>query len=187
MSTKFMYERLLKCQQEQKLVAIYTVREADYFEAGYIEALTASDVMFRARRADGYEEGFVVLPLEMVYRIEIDTAFLKTAELLAKQLGQPRSPAFFDKVPNKKHSLFEIAVDHVYQNEEIAGIEILGDEAQVAGIIAENDYEGLEVSLVTDEGRPDGTCWIKKEDIVAVRFGGSAEQDMMRKLRKQTR
>ncbi|MBA3926365.1 hypothetical protein [Listeria rustica] len=75
----------------------------------------------------------------------------------------------------------------MYQNEKIAGIEILGDEAQVAGIIVGSDYEGLEVSLVTDEGRSDGTCWIKKEDIIAVRFGGSVEQDMMQKLRKQTR
>ncbi|WP_430536691.1 hypothetical protein [Listeria rocourtiae] len=185
MSTKFIYDRLLKCHQDNRLVAIYTAREADYFEAGYIEALTANEVMFRARRSDGYEEGFVVLPLEMVCRIEIETAFLKTAELLAKHLDQPRSHAFFDKAPNKKHSLFEIVVDHVYRNKEMAIIEILGDEAQVAGIIEENDYEGLEVSLISDEGRLDGTCWIKKEDIIAIRFGGSVEQDVMLKLQNQ--
>ncbi|ENY6717532.1 hypothetical protein ACFZQF_001258 [Listeria monocytogenes] len=38
-----------------------------------------------------------------------------------------------------------------------------------------------------DEGRLDGTCWIKKEDILALRFGGSVEQDLMNKLKKQTK
>lgn len=27
-------------------------------------------------------------------------------------------------------------------------------------------------------------CWIKKEDILAMRFGGSVEQDLMNKLKK---
>lgn len=140
--------------------------------------------MFRSRRSDGYEEGHVVLPLELVYRIEIDTAHLKTAELLAKHLNQPISSGFFEKAPNKKHSLFEIAVDYVYQSKEIIFIDIIGDETPAIGMIAENEYEGLEITLVDDEGRLDGTCWIKKEDILALRFGGSVEQDLMNKLKK---
>ncbi|EFR85745.1 hypothetical protein NT04LM_0841a, partial [Listeria monocytogenes FSL F2-208] len=39
-------------------------------------------------------------------------------------------------------------------------------------------------ALLDDEGRLDGTCWIKKEDILALRFGGSVEQDLMNKLKK---
>lgn len=38
-----------------------------------------------------------------------------------------------------------------------------------------------------DEGRLDGTCWIKKEDILALRFGGSVEQDLMNKLKNKLR
>ncbi|EAC6221888.1 hypothetical protein NWH89_001243 [Listeria monocytogenes] len=184
MSTKIMHKRSLKCQEANKLVAIYTSREGDDFEAGYIEVVTASDVMFRSRRSDGYEEGHVVLPLELVYRIEIDTAHLKTAELLAKHLNQPISSGLFEKAPNKKHSLFEIAADYVYQSKEIIFIDIIGDETPAIGMIAENEYEGLEITLVDDEGRLDGTCWIKKEDILALRFGGSVEQDLMNKLKK---
>lgn len=30
----------------------------------------------------------------------------------------------------------------------------------------------------------DGTSWIKKEDILALRFGGSVEQDLMNRLKK---
>lgn len=45
----------------------------------------------------------------------------------------------------------------------------------VIGIIVENDYEGLEIILVDDEGWLDGICWIKKEDILVLCFGGSVE------------
>ncbi|EPS0854682.1 hypothetical protein ACVBH5_000139 [Listeria monocytogenes] len=53
MSTKFMCERLLKCQEANKLVAIYASREGDDFEAGYIEVVTAKNVIF----AQGVQTG----------------------------------------------------------------------------------------------------------------------------------
>ncbi|EFN3771610.1 hypothetical protein [Listeria monocytogenes] len=53
MSTKIMHKRSLKCQEANKLVAIYTSREGDDFEAGYIEVVTANNVIF----AQGVQTG----------------------------------------------------------------------------------------------------------------------------------
>ncbi|ENI8622166.1 hypothetical protein [Listeria monocytogenes] len=53
MSTKIMHKRSLKCQEANKLVAIYTSREGDDFEDGYIEVVTANNVIF----AQGVQTG----------------------------------------------------------------------------------------------------------------------------------
>ncbi|ENI8613847.1 hypothetical protein ACULTG_001249 [Listeria monocytogenes] len=48
-----MHKRSLKCQEANKLVAIYTSREGDDFEDGYIEVVTANNVIF----AQGVQTG----------------------------------------------------------------------------------------------------------------------------------
>ncbi|MBC1435328.1 hypothetical protein HB848_08240 [Listeria rocourtiae] len=183
MSNKFLYEVLTKYQQQGNLVAIYVAQDMNVFELGYIEAVTDYDVLFRSERADGYSEGLVVTSLALISQIEAENDYLRAVTLMQNDKGSQRKEAFLETVPKRKHSLMAIASNYLEQTKRVCFVEVLGGESVVMGVFQEELEEGICLRNVTEEGRYDGYTWLKKEDITALRWDGTRENEIEKKLK----
>lgn len=177
LSTKFICKALMECQNEKHLTALYLGDDFESYNAGYIEAVTENDVLFRERRQNGILEGWIAVPIEAINKIEMGTSDLKAVEVYSQSLNEIYEETFFKgDTPKRKHSIMEIVSDYLLHSGEVTTIELLCGEEYLNGIVVEDDLFGLKLEVYTDEGSPDGVAWIKKEDITGIRFGGKSEK-----------
>ncbi|EFI85331.1 hypothetical protein [Listeria grayi] len=182
--SKFIVDKLIGFQERKELVAIYANPDADFHYAGYIEAVTNLECLFRVISENGEANGYRAIPIESIYQLETNTLAMQDVLVLAKHRGTEHTAPFLEVQLKKKYSLMEYITDLSKIEQLVLGVELFDDSESFYGYVLENVEDAIEFQSFDVDGRADGVIIIRKEIISSYTFKGEIEVGIENKRKK---
>ncbi len=119
-------------------------------------------VLFQAISTRGYNDGFYLIPIDNIYRIDLDDEYTKRMEKLFKLQNQQ----VLEGLSVTKNSLLIELLCHANQNKLVCSV-FLEDEESVTGWISEIDQKKnyLNIEQLAENGTKNGTVFINIDTI----------------------
>ena len=156
-----------------ELVELYTnPDDYDKFGVGYIIACTDNEYLVHTFDEKDLDDGYYVMHNDDTYIIQHHTLYLKNM----LQFIKPK-PAKYDLPKGywPELDLYQVGLNLCHQELLIADVR-LDNDFECFGWVKSFNNEVLEIDRVDVDGMPDGTTWLRMEDIKMVGFGGIEER-----------
>lgn len=152
------------------VVSIFINRdEPEHCNVGFIRETSENEIMLLSLDKDARPEGFFVLNISSIYRIDMNGRY--------EQEYQLRSKEFLSLVPDYVRSEESLFIDiSKYANKRDLKLWISfygGMEVGVLGEVVDVNEKALIVNRISEDGAPDGVSYILLDgvDFIACEFG----------------
>lgn len=155
-----MYELLEKFMKSNALIAIYTdTNDYEVFEVGYVYRLCADKIIVLNVGVHGEFDGYSVLFVDDIYRIEENSQYLQKIEKLkdwnvSEVFGIDGEEEYFKAV-----------TDTALKARKIIAISCCNSQFEVMGYVKEFSDTVVRVLQITKYGEADGETVIRTDDI----------------------
>ena len=167
-----------------ELVELYTNPDDNHnFEVGYIAACTDTEFLLHSFQENDLDDGYYVSRNDSVFQIRHSTIYLKNM----LQFIKPKPDKYdLPKGYWSELDLFQVVLN-LCQQERLIAVVRLECDLQFYGKVKEFSNEIVEFEEVDGNGMPDGTTFVRIEDIKLVGFGGLEENRRTKLEANQTR
>ena len=154
-----MKKALQRIEKGKELIAVYSLSEKqEYFEVGLLIEMDEDTIMLESYASDGDYDGYLVIHIDDIYRIEQGSKYLHAMNLL--------------RSPQRKGSICELSghcvddiLQHVKASNRILTINLLErDGNKLTGYAHEINDNLIVIRTLNEYGEPDGLTTIYKED-----------------------
>jgi hypothetical protein len=160
-----------------KLVMLFT-NDENYLEftAGIVSAI--SEFWFILKRVDinGHADGFACIPMDIVFRAEIDTVLINRISMLWKmQEDEHRT------LPEQELDLMRGFLESARQLQSVISLEILDSRrSDVSGFVQHIDESFVKIGILDFSGNFSGTSLISIDSITQAVMDSSGEKTLHR-------
>lgn len=167
-----------------ELVELYTNPDENHnFEVGYIAACTDTEFLLHSFQENDLDDGYYVSRNDSVFQIRHSTIYLKNM----LQFIKPKPDKYdLPKGYWSELDLFQVVLN-LCQQERLIAVVRLECDLQFYGKVKEFSNEIVEFEEVDGNGMPDGTTFVRIEDIKLVGFSGLEENRRTKLEANQTR
>ena len=133
-----------------------------------------TDVLFQTITTRGYDDGFYLIPMEYIYRIDVDDEYTKRIEKLFHLHNQPLAE---NACGSGEGSLFVQFLCYAQKNKLITSL-FLDNGDDVTGWVSNVDTEGnsLCIEQLTENGERNGTVFLGIENVEKVVCNSGVER-----------
>ena len=145
-----------------ELVAVYTdLNNTTKFEVGYIVDFDENYYILKRVSPQGEDDGYLLGKTKYIYRVELDTLYLKKMLKLIKYYGITRQKTFFEH-----DDLLLSFMKFAYQDKKIMSIELFESENQdIVGYVSKFNSDNCTVMQITESGDSNGYSICNLADI----------------------
>ena len=156
-------ENVLKqLSSEKALVAIYTNRsDYDKFAVGFILAVADERIIIHSISPGGDLDGYTMMNLKKVYRVETEGLYLKKIRKLCELKGFAKQ--IYDH--NISGDILENAIKYAMTNNQLVTISLDRDANSIIGYIVDYDNNIVKLLQVSAYGENDGYCMLSTQEI----------------------
>jgi hypothetical protein len=154
--------KLMECKSKHEIVAIYDEQEnPSHFGCGFVESITDTHVLLSHITRYGEYDGFRVYELKEIFQVVIGGQYTTKLQKLY-ELKEQSHPTIEVETDSAIINLLRYAK----RNRLVIAAELCdsGDD-DVQGFVLEIEADNVEIQLLDDYGRPDGTCIVETEKI----------------------
>jgi hypothetical protein len=173
-----MNKELFKYYKMHKLVSVYVeIENTDSFLTGFINSLDDEGFIINHISPYGQYDGYIYIKIEDVYRLEVDSQYIKKIEKLMSVNYVKKHQKINIDAEKTLFLNFLIFAKH-YQ--KLISIE-LGDESffSITGFIEKIEHNILKINQIDEEGKTDGVSFIKMFQINSCQCDTIDEQIIM--------
>ena len=160
------------CDSHQ-LLEIYTnPDDSDKFGVGYIAACSDNEFLVHSFQENDLDDGYFVMDTDFVYLIRHNTIYLNNM----RQFIKPCADKY--DLPRGYWSELDLynVVLNLCQQEHLMAVVRLECGLGLIGWVVNVGNEVIELDEVDIDGMPDGTAYIRLEEVKLVGFGGIEER-----------
>lgn len=154
-----MKRALQRIEKGEELIAVYSLPEKqEFFEVGFLIETDEETIMLESYASDGSADGYLVIHIDDIYRIEQDSKYLHA-------MNQLRAPQRQESMREFSGNCVDDIICHVQKNNRILTINLLErDGDKVTGYVQEINDDTIVLKTVNEYGEPDGLTTVYKED-----------------------
>ncbi|TFG82606.1 MAG: hypothetical protein E4G74_02440 [Erysipelotrichales bacterium] len=160
-----------------KLVMIFTNDEIyTEFSAGIVS--TISEFWFILKRVDinGRADGFACIPMDIVFRAEIDTLLINRIAMLWKMQEEEHRT-----LPEQELDLMRGFLESARQLQSVVSLEILDSRRNdLTGFVQHIDDSFVKIGLLDFSGNPSGTSLVSIDSITQAVMESASEKTLHR-------
>lgn len=150
--------------------------DSTVFSFGTVMHLSAEHLLFASIDPDGFNDGWQLIKLDDIYRIETDGAYENKIIKLHKLRAEPEQ----EPLPVDPNDLLRTICAYAAQNRILCSFRIAYDEGDtVSGFITEISDEEILIQAVSTFGMPNGLCRLKMDSIKRIGANTSYQDSLM--------
>lgn len=183
MKVKDLLNKLLdESQRKQTLLSIYDNRDdIDKFYVGYIFEIFDDSILLYSYDENGEEDGYLLIRLVDIFKIEKESAYLNGLNILVKQNASTnRDPD--NKFKNDGEEGIAEVASICHEQRILVTIKLIYDDF-IVGYVVEKDDEYLLIEEYSKNGARDGYNLIWFRDIQNIHFDGKEEKNLIKLLK----
>jgi len=167
------FEKLKELIYSKEIVSLYTsYNDTSRFVSGIILDISETEILISSIAPNGAYDGFMVLCLENIYRINQNSNY----ELKLLKLYQ-RCKENYKVIDCMKEDIKKTLLEYALSNELIVSIELFNSNCDdVQGIVKNIDNNVLSIESIDEYGNKDGLSTINIEDITSIVCDSDKEQ-----------
>ena len=156
-----------------ELVELYTNRDDyDKFGVGYITTCTDNEYLVHNFDEKDLDDGYYVMHNDATYIIQHHTLYLKNMlHFIKPKPDKYNLPRGYWPELDLYHTVLNLC-----QQELLIAVVRLDNGFECFGWVKSFNNEVLEIDRVDGDGMPDGTTYLRMEDIKMIGFGGLEEK-----------
>lgn len=134
----------------------------------------STTVLFQAITTRGYDDGFYLIPMDYIYRVDVDDEYTKRIEKLFHMHNQPLAQGI---CVSGENTLLVEFLCHAQKNKLITSL-FLDNGDDVTGWILNVDTKGCGVRIeqLTENGERNGTVFLSIENVEKVICNSGVER-----------
>ena len=163
---------VLESAKQKGYVCVYDhPDDPSSFCVGRVIGVDERHALLQCLDADGRDDGWTLKPIEQVYAVEEDTAYLSRLALLARRF-EHSSP-----LEAEDGSMLEAMVRHVLKERACVSIELHESGVfDMQGYVVRADGGILHIRQLSDDGADNGVAHIRMDAITRADWGSDRER-----------
>ena len=168
----YMKETLQKILKRKELIATYTLPEKqNSFEVGFLIEMDEDNIILEGYTVDGHFDGYLMICINDIYRIEQDSKYLKALDRL---LDTDHKEECILRLSNH---CFNDMINYAQSYNRILSICYMQrDGILLTGYVQEINDDTIKLQQINEYGEQDGTTVIYKNDCCFLSCGGQDER-----------
>ncbi|MFI5388024.1 MAG: hypothetical protein ACHQ50_18105, partial [Fimbriimonadales bacterium] len=159
----------------ERVVSLYhQSHDADRFEVGFVEALSATEVTLLCLTPRGEEDGRMAVRIEDITALEIDDPYSRKIQTLHSYRGSVFTSEDGLRTNGSSPTIEEQLVQAQEANAAVSVEDICG--TKFTGFIGELTEGYIEMKLINQYGEPDGAAYLARHMLGKVDIGRRDEQ-----------
>lgn len=175
-------ELLGESQKKQTLLSIYDNKDdIDKFYVGYIVEIFDDSILLYSYDENGEEDGYLLIRLVDIFKIEKESAYLNGLNILVKQKDSTNREQNNKFRNDGKEGIAEV-ISVCHEKRILVTIKLIYEDF-IAGYIVEKDDEYLLIEKYSKNRARDGYNLIWFRDIQNIHFDGKEEKNLIKLLK----
>ncbi len=166
---------LQEAMEAGQVVSLYhQSHDADRFEVGFVDSVSASDVTLTCLTPRGEEDGRMAVRIDDITALEIDDPYSRKIQTLHSYRG-----SIFNREEGIRNSSRSPSLEEQLQHAQENGLVVTAEDisgTRFTGFVGELAESYIEMKLLNQFGSPDGTAYLARHMLGKVDIGRREEQ-----------